>query len=238
MEPQVSTVLEIQRLRTRREIIVDINFNTDRLVVLNYPVGAGGKFISLALGLHQNILIQEQTMARLMMKNRVDPTMRFKLAMKTFEKTEETNSHFEFGCSQLSGFNSGMLDQDKTADEKACNDLWRELTNQDKFYFFMVDNSNKNPYSRYTHRKNIRLINYDWIMQDRGIDQQDTLDIEGESITFNMESIKENTSFVDEVYKIFKFLGLVAETDHPEQLNQLRERFIQTFKTGFNKGGN
>ena len=53
-----------------------------------------------------------------------------------------------------------------------------------------------------------------------------------------MESIKENTSFVDEVYKIFKFLGLVAETDHPEQLNQLRERFIQTFKTGFNKGGN
>ena len=118
METQVSTVLEIQRLRTRREIIVDINFNTDRLVVLNYPVGAGGKFISLALGLHQNILIQEQTMARLMMQNRVDPTMRFKLAMKTFEKTEETNSHFEFGCSQLSGFNSGMLDQDKTADEK------------------------------------------------------------------------------------------------------------------------
>ena len=70
---------------------MDINFNTDRLVVLNYPVGAGGKFISLALGLHQNILIQEQTMARLMMQNRVDPTMRFKLAMKTFEKTEETN---------------------------------------------------------------------------------------------------------------------------------------------------
>ena len=219
---------------------MDINFNTDRLVVLNYPGGAGGKFISLALGLHPNILIQEQTMARLMMKQGADPMMGFKLAMKAFEKTEETNSHFEFGCSQLSGFNAGMLNQDNTADEKVCNDLWRELTNQDKFNFFMVDHSNKNPYSRYTHRKNIRLINYDWIMKDRGIDKQDNLDhdVEGESITFNMESIKENTSFVDEVYKIFKFLGLVAETGHPEQLNQLRERFIQTFKTGFNKGGN
>jgi len=219
---------------------VDINFNTDRLVVLNYPLGAGGKFISLALGLHPNILIQEQAMARLMMKQGADPMMGFKLAMKVFEKTEETNSHFEFGCSQLSGFNAGMLRQDNTADEKVCNDLWRELTNQDKFYFFMVDHSNKNPYSRYTHRKNIRLINYDWIMKDRGIDKQDNLDhdVEGESITFNMESIKENTSFVDEVYKIFKFLGLVAETGHPEQLNQLRGRFIQTFKTGFNKGGN
>ena len=219
---------------------MDINFNTDRLVVLNYPGGAGGKFISLALGLHPNILIQEQTMARLMMKQGADPMMGFKLAMKAFEKTEETNSHFEFGCSQLSGFNAGMLNQDNMADEKVCNDLWRELTNQDKFNFFMVDHSNKNPYSRYTHRKNIRLINYDWIMKDRGIDKQDNLDhdVEGESITFNMESIKENTSFVDEVYKIFKFLGLVAETGHPEQLNQLRERFIQTFKTGFNKGGN
>ena len=219
---------------------MDINFNTDRLVVLNYPLGAGGKFISLALGLHPNILVQEQTMARLMMKQGADPMMGFKLAMKTFEKTEETNSHFEFGCSQLSGFNAGMLRQDNTADEKACNDLWRELTNQDKFYFFMVDHSNKNLYSRYTNRKTIRLINYNWIMKDRGMDKQDNLDqdIEGESITFNMESIKENTSFADEVYKIFKFLGLVAETGHPEQLNQLRERFIQTFKTGFNKGGN
>ena len=219
---------------------MDINFNTDRLVVLNYPGGAGGKFISLALGLHTNILIQEKTMARRMMKQSVDPAMSFKLAMKTFEKAEETNSHFEYGCLQLAGFNSDLLNQDNTADEKVCNDFWRELTNQDKFYFFMVDHSNKNLFSRYTNRKTIRLINYDWIMKDRGIDKQDNLDqdIEGESITFNMESIKENTSFVDEVNKIFNFFGLVAETGHLEQLNELRERFIQTFKIGFNKGGN
>ena len=241
MEPQVSTVLKIQRLRTRGEIIVDINFNTDRLVVLNYPGGAGGKFISLALGLHPNILIQEQTMARLMMKQGADPMMGFKLAMKAFEKTEETNSHFEFGCLQLTNFTHEMLDQDNTADEKVCNDLWRELTNQDKFYFFMVDHTNKNLYSRYTNRKTIRLINHDWITKDRGyIDRQDNLgqDIDGESIAFNMESIKESTSFADEVYKIFKFLGLVADPGHPEQLNELRGRFIQTFKIGYNKGGN
>ena len=220
---------------------MDINFNTDRLVVLNYPLGAGGKFISLALGLHPNILIQEQTMARLMMKQGVDPMMGFKLAMKAFEKTEETNSHFEFGCFQLSGFNAGMLRQDNTADEKVCNDLWRELTNQDKFYFFMVDhNKGSKTYSKYVNRKTIRLINYEWVMKDRGMDKQETLDqdIDGESITFNMESIKESTSFVDEVYKIFKFLGLVAEAGHPEQLNELRKGFIQTFKIGFNKGGN
>ena len=220
---------------------MDINFNTDRLVVLNYPVGAGGKFISLALGLHPNILIQEKTMAILMMKQGADPMMGFKLAMKAFEKTEETNSHFEFGCSQLSGFNAGMLNQDNTADEKVCNDLWRELTNQDKFYFFMVDQNNgSKTYSKYVNRKTIRFINYEWVMKDRGLDKQEFLDqdIDGESIAFNMESIKESTSFADEVYKIFKFLGLVADPGHQEQLNELRGRFIQTFKIGYNKGGN
>ena len=217
---------------------MDINFNTDRLVVLNYPGGAGGKFISLALGVHPNILVQEQTMARLMMKQGVDPTMGFNLAMRALEKTKETNSHFEFGCMELANFNMGNLEADVSGDEKMCNDLWRELTNQDKFYFFMVDHSNKNLYSRYTNRKTIRLINYEWVMKDRGMDKQETLDqdIDGESITFNTESIKESTSFVDEVYKIFKFLGLVADPGHPEQLNELRKGFIQTFKIGFEPG--
>ena len=45
---------------------MDINFDTDRLIVMNYPMSEGGKFISLALGLHPKILIQEQTSYLLM----------------------------------------------------------------------------------------------------------------------------------------------------------------------------
>ncbi len=223
-----------------------INFNTKNLIVLNYPRGAGGKFISLALAVHPRVLIQEEKMARLMMRRGADKSMGFNLAMKTFEKSEKINSHFEFGCEALSGFNAEHLVKDLTADEKVSNDLWKELTNQDKFYFFMVDHSTESFYSRYKNRKTIRLINYDWIMKDRRIDKKVNLPFVFEenldrnlndlSITFNMESIKDSILFVKEVNNILSFLGLDVETDSTEQIEKLRKRFMETFKTGFNKG--
>lgn len=223
-----------------------INFNTKNLIVLNYPRGAGGKFISLALALHPRVLIQQEKMARLMMRRDADESMGFNLAMKTFEKSEKTNSHFEFGCEALSGFNSEKLVKDLTSDEKESNDLWKELTNQDKFYFFMVDHSTDSLYSRYKNRKTIRLINYDWILKDRDIDKKANLpfvfdegldrNINEVSIIFDMKSIKDTILFKNEVHNIFNFLELDITSVNNEQIEKLRERFMETFKSGFNKG--
>lgn len=220
---------------------MDINFDTDRLIVMNYPGGAGGKFISLALGLHPDILIQEKTMARLQMREGASPRIGFDLAMKTFEKKRDSNKHFEFGCLQLANFNQYDLQDDATADERLCNDLWRELTNQNRFYFFMVDDTDLNTYSKYVNRKTIRLINYEWIMKGREIPPcgyNFEQDIDGDLIAFDMESIKENSAFIDEIYKIFNFLGLedpIKTFDYSIQLDTLRTSFLDTYKTGFIK---
>ncbi len=218
---------------------MDINFNTDRLIIMNYPRSAGGKFISLALGLHPNILIQEQTMARLQMRERASPMMGFDLAMKTFEKKRDTNKHFEFGCLQLANFDSVDLENDATADERLCNDFWRELTNQNRFYFFMIDHTDLNTYSKYVNRKTIRLINYEWVMKERkNTPIKFEHDIDGDSIAFDMESIKEQSLFIDEIYKIFNFLELeepIKTFDYSIQLDTLRTSFLDTNKLGFIK---
>ncbi len=218
---------------------MDINFSTDRLIVMNYPTCAGGKFISLALGLHPNILPQAQKEARLQMKEGASPMMGFDLAMKTFEKKTDTNKHFEYGCLQLANFYSSDLEDDATADERLCNDLWRELTNQNKFYFFMTDHSELNIYSKYVNRKTIKLINYEWVLKERKETRVKLEhDIDGDSIAFDMESIKEKSLFINEIYKIFNFLGLEELTktvDYSVQFDTLRTSFLDTNKIGFTK---
>jgi len=210
---------------------MDINFNTDRLIVMNYPKSAGGKFISLALGLHPDILIQEERIARLQMREGASPRMGFDLAMKTFEKKRDTNKHFEFGW---------MHQMDNaTADETIPNDLWRELTNQNKFYFFLADHTELNIYSKYVNRKTIKLINYEWVLKERKITRVKLEhNIDGDSIAFDMESIKEKSSFINEIYKIFNFLGLeesIKAFDYSIQLDTLRTSFLDTNKIGFTK---
>ena len=218
---------------------MDINLDTDRLIIMNFPSGAGGKFISLALGLHPDILVQDEMMARLQMKEGASEMMGFDLAMKTFKKKRDTNKHFEWGCMELANFNSDDLHDDATADERLCNDFWRELTNQNRFYFFMMDHRPFNTYSKYVNRKTIRLINYEWIMKERNKTPiKFKHDIDGDSIAFDMESIKEQSLFIDEIYKIFNFLGLeesIKTFDYSIQLDTLRTSFLDTNKIGFTK---
>lgn len=210
---------------------MDINFNTDRLIIINYPRYTGGKFISMALGLHPNILIQEQTMARLQMREGANPMIGFNLAMETFKKTKEKSKNFEWGCMELANFNVKSLQADARADETRCNDLWRELTNQNKFYFFMADHTDLNMYSKYVNRKTIRLTNYEWILKKRNkIAVKLEHDIDGDSIAFDMESMKEKSSFIDEIYKIFNFLGLARS----EAINRPRIAIqLETLRTSF-----
>lgn len=219
---------------------MDINFETDKLLVLNYPEGAGGKFISLALGVHPEIIVQDEKLAGLQMRDNADLLMGYNLAMKAFSKSINGDQHFEYGCGQLAGFRADMLIEDEKADEKNCNDFWRELTNQKKFYYFLIDHTDKNLLAKYTKRKTIRLINYDWILQDRKW-QDKTLahTTDGECITFDMQSIKDNKAFIDEIYKIFDWLGMKAKNSlgYSVQLETLRTKFLETYQIGFNEGG-
>jgi len=233
---------------------MQINFLTNKLVVIHYPAGAGGKFIAMALALHPRILLQDKTLARADMEHSFPITKTKKIVMWTFEKKKKTNSHVEFVCSQFAGFSSYDLMEDITSDEKKCNELWKQLTNQDKFYFFMTENKDAESFSRYPNRKIIKVTNYKWILQPRRkieIDPtfDDVLDGAPDSSSFDMLSIKEKNSFIKEINKTLDYLGLDQSSDETlfgNHLDDLRKSFLETFTTGFNdptwqgfnKGGN
>ena len=218
---------------------MEIDYSTRNLVVLNYPEGGGGKFISLALALNPGVLIQEEKMARLMMREDADTSMGFLLAMKAFEKSEKGNKHFEFGCGQLAGFNAQMLVENPNADNDNCNDLWRQLTNQKDFYYFMIDHTERNLLAKYKNRKTIRLVNYDWIMEARQWKVKKLLHaVDGEEFIFDMNTIKDEKDFLSETKRAIGFLNLSnADSEFDARLEIIRKKFLETFKIGFNKGG-
>ena len=220
----------------------NINFDTDKLVVLHYPIGAGGKFIQSCLALHSKILFINENFSRRKMKGNFKTGLSFELAMWPFRKKLEVGEHIEYTCTNLAGFNSHHLEKDPRADEKMCNDFWKQLTNQDEFYFFMTEHCNANPFSRYPSRQTIVLKNYDWIMKPRrnisvDILCDDTPAGANNFDTFDMNSIKERTLFEREIFKIFDYLEL-ADPETPilsDKLDELRRFFLKTYKIGFDR---
>ena len=222
---------------------MDINFFTEKLIVTTFQPLAGGKFINMALALHPNILFQDEKLARLKMMGKQDIEKSFQTTSSTFSKKIELGQHIEYGCEGLAGFHGGMLDSDIKADEKNCNQLWIELTNQQKYYFFMVDCSpgDEIQFKRYPNRKTLRLKNHEWIIDQRGgspaIYNKPDLP---NSFCFDMSSIKDSIAFRKEIYSVLDFLGLALSDAQvfESYLEHLRKGFLQTYKIGFESGEN
>ena len=218
-----------------------INFVTDQLVIMHYPERAGGKFVQLALALHPKILFIDDNLARLKMKQKFSPRQSFKVSMWPLQEKTRVGAHTEFSCEKFAGFNSDHLEKDPLADEKMCNDLWTMLTNQSEYYFLMTEHSNANPWSRYINRKTISCINYEWIREKRKTNGRDILcddKPKGNTsfIYFDMNSIKNDKSFANEIYKMYDFLKIpeAEDTDFFQMLDQLRKKFLDSFSEGFN----
>ena len=219
---------------------MDINYDTDRLIVLRYPPGGGGKFISLALNLSPDILIQDEKWARRQTKDKFHPRLSFDLAMNTFNIKKQTDRHFEYGCNQLANFNARDLLEDPNADQKLSNDLWKILTNQSEFYFFMMDQTADDQFKKYKNKKVISLKNYEWILKNRpaqtNLKMSYTNNIE-QGIFFNMESVKSTDAFCRKIKITLEHLGASIPTNNnfSQQLESLRKNFLEVLSIGYLK---
>ncbi len=222
---------------------MEINFLTEKLITIHYPRKAGGKFINMCLALHPNILFQHEKLAKMKMAGKQDLLRSFETVRWTFDKKIKTGDHIEFDNNALSGFNRIHLDDDITADEKLCNQLWRELTNQQKFYFFMTDHKDGSAFRRYTKRKILKLINYNWILELRESENNETsfedkLMPLSDPYTFDMSVVKESHLFLDEINKVFDYLDLHQldnQNIFAKHLEELRTAFLKTCKIGMDK---
>lgn len=236
---------------------MDINFSTENLIVTIYPPFAGGKFINKALALHPMILLQHEKFAKMKMSGEQDIDSSFQQVLKVLEAKKKRITHIEYDDNLLANFHQNHLDSDITADEKLSNQLWRELTNQKKFYFIMTSHYDGKPFRRYTNRKSLKLINFEWLVDQR-LDEPLRTRTWPEKISdlnkaygglydqsmnnlpnphpFDVSAIKSDGSFTNEIYKVLEWLGLSAPNDKELfdlNLERLRKAFLETYRIGF-----
>ena len=222
-----------------------INFNCKNLIIIKYPIGAGGKFISCILGLHPFVLPQERRLAQLKMKINENKNhalyghrIGYEIARRIFAKKIQTNRHKEFGGIDFANWNGDLVEQEGLdIDQRVANDLWHELTNQKKYYFFQLERAEaKNPYQRYANRKTIYLKNYQWILQRRNRSFSDNMNLE-DKYAFDMNSIKDCDSFKQEISNCLVYLQIPFDDTLFDYTENLRLNFLDTFDIGFDKKG-
>ena len=212
--------------------MMKINYNTERLIVLNYPAGAGGKFISLCLALSPKVLHQDQRPAKIKMRGLMTNEQSFMIGKNVLTKSKRNNLdwHFELGCMELAGFGEGNDRKDPTV----ANDLWKELTNQQEFYFCMGDHQG-DEWNHYPNARHIILKGYDWLLDERGISKQEKEwyrnKKEEYTTTFEQSSVKDPLSFKEEIGHLYRFLAL--EDPNWDHIEQLRLLWLETAKIGF-----
>tara|TARA_Y100000592_G_C5477383_1_gene323122 strand:+ start:751 stop:1380 length:630 start_codon:yes stop_codon:yes gene_type:complete len=209
---------------------MEIDYKTKCLIVINYPVGSGGKFISLCLALADNVLHQDYYLANTKMQKKLNEKNSFDISSKVINKSL-LGQHFELGCKEFAGFNMYNKEQQK----ELANDLWKKCTNQEEYYFFMMNNSTFNGWEDYPNAKHIILKNYDWILKARNKKIPDAVDIKTfkNYVEFDMESCNDKVSFARSIDSMCDFLDLkIIDKD---LLESLRLDFLKTFQLGFEK---
>ena len=208
---------------------MDINYDTDKLIIVNYPAGAGGKFISLCLALDPTVVHQDEFLARAKIKGGTNNNTSFNISKAVL--TRGQTSHFELGCLQLAGFYWKNKIEEQA---ELANDLWRELTHQTEFYFPMVDHRG-GLWAHYPNARHIVFKNYDWILEarGRGIRRINEDSLKKENIVyFDSSAVKDCTAFKDEIRNLFENFGF-QEPDW-DRIEELRSTWMDTFTIGFN----
>jgi len=209
---------------------MEINYQTNHLIIINYPAGAGGKFISLCLSVAESVLHQDYYLGKNKIKKKLDEIGSFNISSKVLNKSLK-GQHFELGCEQFAGFNVGS----KKEQEYLANDLCRHCTNQKEYFFCMMNCDFINKWEDYLNSKHIILKNYAWILNQRNkkIPQDTDIKTFNNYVEFDMSSCQDKFSFLKSLNTVCDFLSI--EIKNKNLLELLRLDFLKKFVLGFEK---
>jgi|TARA_R110002110_G_scaffold114464_1_gene284067 hypothetical protein len=203
---------------------VVVDYNTDRLIVLNFPRNGGGKFISLCLALDKNMLHQDRRAAVRKMNGKSTKQEAFEFSCSVIDQNSDV--HKELGCWPFAGFDASVSPGDQTA---KANDLWSAVSRQ-HWYFFMVKHPQDYNFDHYPNAHHIAFKNYEWILKDRNsMDSQQTKHTG--NIEFDQESIRNQSLFKNEILNLYTYFKL----DEPDwnNIEHLRNLWLNNYKKGF-----
>lgn len=112
-----------------------INFGTDKLIIVCYPVGAGGKFLINSLGLSNSCVLQDQNLVKLQLSGGLTPDRKIDLLHSRIQEVSGGWNDLHLGDSRLFGFDP----QDYLIDYPEAlrfNNVIEELSVNNQHYFF------------------------------------------------------------------------------------------------------
>ena len=134
-------------------------FSTDRIIVVNFPVGAGGKFLSNSIALSRQAVLPHQDLTAFTSEQKLD-------LVCTGYESRDTHvwGDIDLGCEQLFGNSRSKIDVESQVSESTS---WQyshkipKLIEQNKYFFIVSHNSNQLAWitQTWSNAKIIRFVN-------------------------------------------------------------------------------
>ena len=134
-------------------------FATDRIIIVNFPSGAGGKFLANSITLSQQAVLQHRALTELTPDKKLDL-----LCTRYKSMTSSRWSDIDLGCVQLFGNSRSKIDVESQVSESTS---WQyshkipKLIEQNKYFFIVSHNSNQLAWitQTWSNAKIIRFVN-------------------------------------------------------------------------------
>jgi hypothetical protein len=146
-----------------------INFDSDKLVIVCFPAGAGGKFLINSLGLSNRCLFQNAKLAEQQIDGNFTPIDKLKYLIDKLNSMKESWNDLDLHSPYL--FDVNASDHvDKTRETINYNHIIEKITNLNQQYFFMVSHEMEWTIACLNIWPNARVIlfeNYEDFISDR-----------------------------------------------------------------------
>jgi len=208
-----------------------INFDTDRLIAIHYPPGAGGKLLASMLAVSESVLHSNPVFC----KNKFDlgwdektshKASKVLIDMSVKKKRHVENDHgaTTFGITYADDIDSQKL---------KANEMFRTLTNQDKFFFTMTNHEKFVNFSHYRHCNHIVLKDCDKILEVRKASHKKVSwmkEFENQNLSnqcfFDMDHIFHEDQFKEQFKELLSKLSI--EVKNYDYVDDLRKGAIDT----------
>jgi hypothetical protein len=121
--------------------IPEIDFNTDKIIFVVYPPGAGGNFLASALGLSDSAVFMNAVLAKKQLDNNFSTDDKINYITDYFSKMKpgEFWEDMGFGNKQLYGnFNGAIAETQQSVNYLITESIISEVIKQDKYFFCSV----------------------------------------------------------------------------------------------------
>ena len=135
-------------------------FATDRIIIVNFPPGAGGKFLTNSIALSHQAVLQHHALTKFTPDKKLDWLCARYRSMNTLIWQD-----LDLGCIQLFGNTRSTMDLESRVSESTSwqySNAIPELIKQNKYFFVVAHNSNQLAWllQTWTNAKIIRFVNY------------------------------------------------------------------------------